>query len=231
MARPEMDHIGVYFLFGDADERAKPIVYIGQTEDLRGRLKKHHGDREFWNSAVLLISKTQSFTLAHIRYLEWYAIKKAVGAGRYRLDNGNAGSKPFVPEPIEADVLDAFETGSTLLSTLGFPLFEPLAGLVDGVSGGAIFYCGGSGWQAKGSPVEDGFVVLKGSTARGELASPGQKFSDTKRQILINSGVLVVDEDRLKFTDDYALRFTQWCSNGDPRTKRQRVDRMENRRR
>ena len=58
MQRPELDHIGVYFLFGESDERAKPIAYVGQTEELRARLKYHHNSKEFWTKAVLLISKT-----------------------------------------------------------------------------------------------------------------------------------------------------------------------------
>ncbi|TWU41196.1 hypothetical protein Q31b_26350 [Novipirellula aureliae] len=32
-----------------------------------------------------------------------------------------------VPEPMEAELLDVFETVSTLVSTLGYPVFEPLA--------------------------------------------------------------------------------------------------------
>src|SRR3954454_7545574 len=65
MDRSELCHIGIYFLFGESGERVKPLAYIGQTEDLKVRLKKHHTDREFWTTAVFLISKTDSFTLAH----------------------------------------------------------------------------------------------------------------------------------------------------------------------
>lgn len=202
MARPELDHIGVYFLFGEAGERAKPLAYIGQTEDLRTRLKKHHADKEFWTTAVLLVSKTDSFTLAHIKYLEWHAIRQATEAGRYALENGNAGSKPWITEPMEADVLDAFETGSTLLATLGFPLFDPVAGTPSGQDR-RVYFCGGQGWQAKGRPTEDGFVVFKASTVRGELSSAMQQFADNKRKALIAAGVLVVDGGVFRFTEDY----------------------------
>ena len=37
-ARAELDHVAVYFLFGESEGAAKPIVYIGQTEDVRKRL-------------------------------------------------------------------------------------------------------------------------------------------------------------------------------------------------
>lgn len=67
--RPESQHIGTYFLFGGDDESSKPIVYIGQTEDLRQRLRNHDSNKEFWSHAVVLISRTHSFTQAHIRWL------------------------------------------------------------------------------------------------------------------------------------------------------------------
>jgi hypothetical protein len=203
MQRPELDHIGIYFLFGESDEKVKPVAYIGQTEDLRARLKHHHGNKEFWTTAVFLISRTHSFTLAHIRYLEWHAIKQATETGRYILDNGNAGSKPFITEPMEADVLDSFETGSVLLSVLGFPLFDPVAGKAVSMTQQAVFHCNGPEAKATGRLVEDGFVVLKGSTARTESVPSAHKYMATRRQAMIASGVLVPDGHSLRFTEDY----------------------------
>lgn len=75
--RPELDQPAVYLLFGEPESAAKPIVYVGQTEDLRSRLDLHNSKKDFWRTAILGISKTGSFTQAHIRYLEWYCIQKA----------------------------------------------------------------------------------------------------------------------------------------------------------
>ena len=60
--RPELDHVAVYFLFGESEGAAKPIVYIGQTEDVRKRLDQHNANKDFWQTAVLGISRTHSFT-------------------------------------------------------------------------------------------------------------------------------------------------------------------------
>ncbi len=35
-----------------------------------------------------------------MRILEWLAIERAQQAGRYQLENGNAGSKPHTPGPL-----------------------------------------------------------------------------------------------------------------------------------
>jgi hypothetical protein len=202
MDRSEIDRIGVYFLFGQSGEAAKPVAYIGQSEDLKARLKKHHGDREFWTSAVFMISKTDSFTLAHIRYLEWYSIKRANEAGRYMLDNGNAGSRPYITEPMEADVLDAFETGSILLSTLGFPLFEPVAKITSEIEN-RTYHISGPDAKGSGRLVADGFVVLKGSTVRADSVPSAHRYISTKRQTLLNDGVLAQDGNSLRFQEDY----------------------------
>jgi hypothetical protein len=206
MKREELDHIGMYFLFGESEEQAKPVAYIGQSEDLRGRLKQHHSTKDFWTTAVLLVSKTDSFTLAHIRYLEWHSINEATKAGRYALDNGNIPSKPFITEPIEADVLDAFDTGSILLSTLGFPLFDPVGGKKVAEDKETTFYCSGPNAKASGRLVDDGFVVFKGSTARSDHLRSMHKYMLTRRQTLLASSVLVEDGSALRFAEDYLFQ-------------------------
>jgi hypothetical protein len=40
--RIELDHPGFYFLFGEDKDRAKPIVYIGQTQVARKQFKSHN---------------------------------------------------------------------------------------------------------------------------------------------------------------------------------------------
>ena len=39
--RPEVRKHGIYFLFGMNEDKAKPICYIGETEDCFERLKNH----------------------------------------------------------------------------------------------------------------------------------------------------------------------------------------------
>lgn len=125
--RKELDLPGIYFLFGEDEDGAKPIVYIGQTEDARKRFDSHNKTKTFWKTAIFCVSKTQNFTQAHIRYLEWYCMQRAKEVNRYTLDNGQVpDNSTYVPEPMEAELLDVFETISTLVSTLGYPALNPL---------------------------------------------------------------------------------------------------------
>jgi hypothetical protein len=59
--RWELDHLGVYFLFGEDEDGAKPIVYIGQTEDARKRFDSHNKTKTFWKTAIFGVSKSQNF--------------------------------------------------------------------------------------------------------------------------------------------------------------------------
>src|SRR5215207_2349862 len=124
---PESDQVGLYFLFGEEEDGAEQKVYLGQTGDLRARLAKHNKDKDFWERALVLISRTNSLTQTHALFLEWHCLQETRKAGRYADENGNSGTKPHTPAPLEADCLEIFETGHVLLATLGYPLFDSVA--------------------------------------------------------------------------------------------------------
>lgn len=199
-SRAELDHIAVYFLFGESESSAKPLVYIGQTEDVRTRLDKHDSTKEFWQTAVLGISRTHNFTQAHIRWLEWYCVQRAQEVNRFQFDNGHTPGKPFVTEPMEADLLDAFDTLSILLATLGFPLFEPVA---KPAGQAELFYVRGKNAEGTGELVEDGFVVRQGSRARIEIVESARELLARPRQLLLDAGVLTEEDGQYVFTQDY----------------------------
>lgn len=77
LAMPESEQVAVYFLFGQSDDGAEPKVYIGQTGDLRKRLASHNKDKDFWQRALVLISRTGSLTQTHGLFLEWQCIQAA----------------------------------------------------------------------------------------------------------------------------------------------------------
>lgn len=201
--RPELNHVALYFLFGESDQGAKPLVYIGQTEDVRKRLDRHDATKEFWQVAVLVISRTHSFTQAHIRYLEWLCIKHANEAGRFQVENGNAGSEPHVTEPMEADLHDAYSTLSILVASLGYPLFDQVTKPRDTAE---RFYLKGKDAEATGELVEDGFVVHKGSLGRVEIVPSALDQVTSLRRPLYESGVIVAEGSRLRFTEDHLFR-------------------------
>ena len=204
---PESSQVAVYFLVGEGEERGQQRVYVGQTGDLRGRLVSHNRDKEFWERALVLISRTNSITQTHALFLEWHCLQAVRTAARFTDENGNKGSKPHTPAPLEADCLEIFETGHALLSTLGYPLFDAVA---DGGTGGSrheTFYCRASGADGRGLYTKDGFVVLKGSKGRKQIVpSLVDTPSAALRESLTVSGVLREEGDKLVFTKDHLFR-------------------------
>lgn len=204
---PESDQVALYFLFEQTEDGSDQRVYIGQTGDLRKRLVKHHKEKEFWERALVLISRTNSLTQTHALFLEWYCIQEAKKAGRFIAENGNDGSKPHTPAPLQADCLEMYETGHTLLATLGYPIFDPFAKPASAAKPDEIFYCKASGADGRGMYTEEGFVVLKGSVGRKEnvpsiIGTSGERLRDR----LIESGVMRVESDTVVFERDHLFR-------------------------
>ena len=199
----ESDQVALYFLFGDAGDGSEPRVYIGQTGDLRARLVSHNQKKDFWQRALVLISRTNSLTQTHGLFLEWHSLQAARKAGRYADENGNSGSKPHTPAPLQADCLEIFDTGRTLLATLGYPVFEPVASPVASVQSDEVFYCKSAGIDGRGLYTPEGFVVLKGSVGRKDN---GQNFSPSNQKFrirLLDAGVMRETSATVVFEKDH----------------------------
>lgn len=200
---PEASQVGVYFLFGEDEATAEPKIYIGQSGNVGKRLGEHNEKKDFWNRALVVVSLTNSLTQTHALFLEWNSIKQATEAGRFDLENGKAGSKPHTPAPLEADCMEIFETSRTLLATLGYPIFEPIAKPASTAAPQELFYCKRSGCSAVGEYTSEGFVVLMGSQGRAEVGGAYLNESFTKRRAqLISQGKAVVKNGHLEFTEN-----------------------------
>ncbi len=204
---PESDQVALYFLFGEAEDGSEQKVYLGQTGDLRARLVKHNKEKEFWERALVLISRTNSLTQTHALFLEWHCLQATRKAARYADENGNSGTKPHTPAPLEADCLEVFETAQILLSTLGYPLFDPVAKVTVEQKSAEMFYCIRPGVSAKGLYTEEGFVVLKGSFGCRETKPSfvGHSYAPLREE-LIKSGVMREEGETVVFTKDHLFK-------------------------
>ncbi len=204
---PESDQVALYFIFGEAEDGSEQKVYLGQTGDLRARLVKHNKEKEFWERALVLISRTNSLTQTHALFLEWHCLHAAGKAGRYALENGNNGTKPHTPAPMQADCLEIFETGQTLLATLGYPLFDPVAQSGAATRSDEVFYCKGPSTDGRGKYTQEGFVVLKGSTGRKENVASIKGTADERLRLrLLSSGVMSEKGEAVVFNKDHLFK-------------------------
>jgi hypothetical protein len=124
--RPECGRTGIYFLVGpDPENSLRPLVYIGESDDVGTRLKQHNrprssGGKDFWEKVCLVTSKDQNLTKAHVKYLESLLIQNAGQVGRCKLINGTAHDYINLPESDRADMAFFVEQIRTVLPVLGF---------------------------------------------------------------------------------------------------------------
>ncbi|SPU95972.1 methionine sulfoxide reductase A [Burkholderia cenocepacia] len=201
---PEASQVALYLLFGD-DESEDAMLYIGQSGNVGDRLNTHNVKKDFWNKALVVISLTNNLTQTHALYLEWLSIKMANDVARYSLENGTGGSKPHTPAPLQADCEEIFDTARTLIATLGFPVFEPVAVKSDVTAPVDYFYCKSGGADGIGEYTPEGFVVLKGSKGRLTAVASCGVNNEARRNHLIASGVMKEDGGMLIFTKDHAF--------------------------
>ena len=199
---PESDQVALYFLIGESADDA-PKVYVGQTGDLRARLANHNQKKDFWERALVLVSRTDSLTQTHGLFLEWHSLQAIRQAGRYADENGNACSRPHTPAPLEADCLEVFETGRTLLSTLGHPVFDPVGTSPGSSNDSEVFLLSTSGVNGRGLYTPEGFVVLKGSVGRKENVPTFSPSNQRFRAKLVDGGVILEEGTSVVFQKDH----------------------------
>lgn len=209
---PESARAGVYLLLGQEDN-GKSAVYIGESENVFGRIINHlkNGDRDF-TEVILCTSKDENLTKAHVKFLECRMYDEAKRSARYALWNENTPAQTKLPRP-DAEAMEEFlDNLKTLVQTLGYPVFTPLVEPAEVAPSPTVqlpelsFTCQNQNITAKGRRTDEGFLVLKDSDASLEDApalGPGYK---ALRQTLCEQGILIQSGRKLCFSADYLFR-------------------------
>lgn len=216
--RPECSRTGIYFLVGpDPENTLRPLVYIGESDDVAKRLKQHNrpeaqGGKDFWEKVCLITSKDQNLTKAHVKYLESQLISQAIKSGRCGLVNGTAHEYSVLPESDQADMASFAEQIRTILPVLGFEFFRDpsstkLTGSGDASAISPLFELEipKYGIRAQAQEVDGDFVVLKGSQARPKWTGSPRGYANLFDQ-LVQDGVLVEGPtDERVFSQDHGF--------------------------
>lgn len=193
---------GVYLLFGKDDE-GKDQVYIGEAETILKRLNQQLTSKDFWNEAIVFISKDDNLNKAHVKYLENRLHEIAKSANRYKVENSIVPTQSSISESDRAEMEEFIEYIKLLVNTLGHKVFEEKREFKPKQKQATFFIKAARGADAQGEPTSDGFVVLKGSKAAATIVKSMKPSFISYRQKLIDEGVLVDKGDYFEFTDDY----------------------------
>lgn len=198
--RADLAGTGVYLLFG-RDEEGKELVYIGEAESILKRLQQQLNSKDFWNEAIVFISKDDNLNKAHIKYLENRLHNIARAANRYKLDNSVVPTQSSISESDRAEMEEFTGYIKLLVNTLGHKVFDEKREFKRKQEIFSIKAARGADGQ--GEPTSEGFVVFKGSRAAGSTVASMTSNFVTLRQKLIADGVLVNKGDWFEFPDDY----------------------------
>ena len=199
LARDELDTPGVYILLGKDPQTEALRAYIGEAEKVRERLKRHK-TIEFWVSVIVFISKDDSLTKAHVRYLENQLLAEAAQIDRFKLEQVLAGGAKL-PESGVNDMKLYLARIRQLLPILGCDILVPIAQPTGKTQAGGVLFCRIKGAEAQGQRTANGFVVFHGSTAVLE-ERPGAAKYVAKRNQLIADETLKQKNGFLVFTKD-----------------------------
>ena len=123
--RPELQRTGVYILVGYSNQDDDlPTLYIGQADDVRGRIESHYTGKDFWDWGAVFVSNSGGLNRAHVTWLEHALVKRANEAKRCHLDNSNSPQEPALSEAEKADTRAFLKEILQILPLVGLRAFE-----------------------------------------------------------------------------------------------------------
>lgn len=204
LRRDELLAPGIYLLIGSANDDAPVEIYIGESDDVRGRLKQHVGKNlDFWQQVIVATSKDDNLNKAHFRWLEAELIRLAKAAAKTNVFNGNSGSAVKLSEADTADAASYLDELLLLLPVLGVSSFEVPEETVN--TNETEYFIHGRDADARGHESGAGFVVSSGY-ARASLVSSTPPWAVKLRERLVERNVLGPElNGRMIFTRPYTF--------------------------
>ena len=200
--RDDLISTGVYLLFGKDDD-GNDQVYIGEAESILKRLNQQLTQKDFWNEAIVFISKDENLNKAHIKYLENRLHDIATAANRYKIENSIIPTRSSISESDRAEMEEFIEYIKMLVNTLGHKVFDEKREFKPKQKQEIFFIKAARNAAGQGEPTSDGFVVFKGSKAAAIIVNSMSTSFIKLRQRLIDDGILVNQNEFFEFSDDY----------------------------
>ncbi len=202
IGREESLNAGIYFLTGVDPDTNKSVIYIGEAESIRDRVKSHLS-KDYWNHIAFFISKDENLTKAHIRYIEGRLIEAAKSVGRAVVINGQ-GSGSKLPESDREDMEVFLEKVHQILPVIGIESFVKTGGNEKPGIDTEILTCSIKSVTATGYLTPNGMVVIAGSEAVLKERTSAKKWPAVlvQRNKLIEDGILIEKNDKWIFSKD-----------------------------
>ncbi|MEW4468023.1 GIY-YIG nuclease family protein [Parasphingorhabdus sp. JC815] len=216
MQRSEVERPGVYLLVGENEGR--PLLYIGETDDIKTRLRNHASKKDWWSEAICITSNGEPLNKAHARYLESKLISDALRLRKIALENEQSPPERTLSEAARAHMDDFLENTYLVLPALRYDFFTENRKVLfpkgsETTASDAVRFITrvpGLGVEASAVLIDEQFVVQMGSGARLSWvgAQKGHPGYQTLFNELIDQGILVENGDHRIFSDNYGFSST-----------------------
>lgn len=100
------------------------MAYIGQTNDFVNRVGDHKQKKDWWDTALVFVSKANEIFASEVQYLEYLGWKKAMEANRYQMDNTKPIKEPGLSDDKKNDMELFFEEIVFLTRFYGCHVFD-----------------------------------------------------------------------------------------------------------
>lgn len=206
--RPEIQTTGVYMLLNkSSDLSEKGQLYIGEAENIFKRLSQHVKEKDFWNEAIVFISKDDNLNKAHIKYLENRLHEIATSANRYELINNQRPTQSSISESDKAEMEEFLANILTLVSTLGYNAFEQIRQSdiekQPDKKEDLFFITATRGAKGIGKTTSEGFVVFENSQVADPVTNSYPKTMRKLRDTLIYERIIIKESDKFVLKSDY----------------------------
>lgn len=101
-----------------------PCAYIGQTNDFTNRVTDHKQKKDWWDTALVFVSKADEIFASETLYLEYLGWKTACDAHQYNIENTKPIKEPGLSEDKKNDMELFFEEIKFLTNFYGCNIFE-----------------------------------------------------------------------------------------------------------
>ena len=199
---------GFYILLGK-DKAGKKMAYIGETHDFTDRAKDHNLKKDFWDTALVFVSKANEIFTSEVLYLEYLGYKAAVEAGNYVIENSNE----VKPTPLSADKKNEmelfFEDIQFLTRFYGCGVFDqPEKNIVDEQY--HEFQMNMPKYDLRATlkfyRESKRYVITAGSTILGETFNCCSKgMAEFRKQVISNKKLVVKEGELYKLIQDIVI--------------------------
>lgn len=181
--RSEINQPALYLLFNSGDGQ----VYIGESENFFHRIKNHDQSKDFWDTAVAIVSTTNRLEKSDVKYLESLAVERAKASAAMEVLNKTVPVRNNVHEFKVHSLQAVLDDTALIAELLGFSVFASSK-----ESTSDIWYCKAKKTDARAEFRGDRFVVLSGSivdkTAAPSWANRWQQAMADRLDIFEKSG-------------------------------------------